>query len=85
MLICNYNEYKDMKRNYIIDTIIDNSLIPPASAVIVGVSGGPDSLCLLHSLNSISDMYDMVLVPVHVNHMLRPEAYDESIHLALGL
>lgn len=71
-----------MKRNYIIDTIIDNGLIAPASAVIVGVSGGPDSLCLLHALNSIADMYDLVLVPVHVNHMLRPEAYDESLHLA---
>ena len=71
-----------MKRNYIIDTIIDNGLIPPASAVIVGVSGGPDSLCLLHSLNSIADMYDMILIPVHVNHMLRPEAYEESMHLS---
>ena len=70
-----------MKRNLIIDTIIDNGLVPPASAVIVGVSGGPDSLCLLHALNSIADMYDLMLVPVHVNHMLRPEAYDESMHL----
>ena len=70
-----------MKRNHIIDTIIDNDLIPPASAVILGVSGGPDSLCLLHALSSIADMYDLLLVPVHVNHMLRPEAYDESVHL----
>jgi len=70
-----------MKRNLIIDTIIDNGLVPPASAVIVAVSGGPDSLCLLHALNSIADMYDLMLVPVHVNHMLRPEAYDESMHL----
>ena len=71
-----------MKRNYIIDTIIDNGLIQPASAVIVGVSGGPDSLCLLHALNSIADMYELMLVPVHVNHMIRPEARDESDHLA---
>ena len=71
-----------MKRNYIIDTIIDNGLISPASAVIVGVSGGPDSLCLLHALNSIADMYDLLLVPVHINHMIRPEAYDESMHLS---
>jgi tRNA(Ile)-lysidine synthase TilS/MesJ len=26
-------------------------------------------------------MYDLMLVPVHINHMLRPEAYDESMHL----
>ncbi|MBR0468271.1 MAG: tRNA lysidine(34) synthetase TilS [Mogibacterium sp.] len=71
-----------MKKNYIIDNIIDNGLIAPGSAVIIGVSGGPDSLCLLHALNSIADMYDLLLVPVHVNHMLRPEAYAESDHLA---
>ena len=70
-----------MKKNPIIDTIVDNGLVPQASAVIVGVSGGPDSLCLLHALNSIADMYDLMLVPVHINHMLRPEAYDESMHL----
>ncbi len=71
-----------MKRNYIIDTIIDNGLIAPGSAVIIGVSGGPDSLCLLHALAGIADMYDLYLIPVHVNHMLRPEAYDEADHLA---
>lgn len=71
-----------MKRNHIIDTIIDNGLVPPASTVIVGVSGGPDSLCLLHALNSIADMYDLMLVPVHINHLIRPEAYDESMHLS---
>lgn len=71
-----------MKRNYIIDTIIDNGLIAPGSAVITGVSGGPDSLCLLHALASIADMYDLLLVPVHVNHMIRPEAYAEADHLA---
>ena len=70
-----------MKRDLIIDTIIDNGLIRPASAVIVGVSGGPDSLCLLHALNTIADMYDLMLIPVHVNHMLRPEARSESEHL----
>lgn len=70
-----------MKRNHIINTIIDTGLIQPSSAVIVAVSGGPDSLCLLHALNSIADMYDLLLVPVHVNHMIRPEAYDESMHL----
>jgi len=71
-----------MKRNYIIDTIIDNGLIEPASAAIIGVSGGPDSLCLLHALNSIADMYSLTLVPVHVNHMIRPEAAEEADHLA---
>lgn len=70
-----------MKRNLVIDTIIDSGLIRPSSVVIVGVSGGPDSLCLLHALSSIADMYDLMIEPVHVNHMLRPEAAAESEHL----
>ena len=72
-----------MKRNYIVDTIIDNGLIEPGSAVIIGLSGGPDSLCLLHALAGIADMYDLTLVPVHVNHKLRPEADDEADHADL--
>lgn len=70
-----------MKRNHIIETIIDNGLIESGSVVIIGASGGPDSLCLLHALSSISDMYDLTLIPVHVNHMIRPEAEEECDHL----
>lgn len=70
-----------MKRNRIIETIIDSELIMPSSAVVVGVSGGPDSLCLLHALVSIADIYDLIIVPVHVNHRLRPEADDEAAHI----
>lgn len=71
-----------MKRNLIVERIIDSGLIEPQSAVIIGLSGGPDSLCLLHALASIADAYDLVLVPVHINHMLRPEAESEADHAA---
>ena len=72
----------DMKRNNIIDKIIDNDLIPENSVVIIGLSGGPDSLCLLHALDRLSDSYDLTLVPVHVNHKLRPEADAEADNVA---
>jgi tRNA(Ile)-lysidine synthetase, N-terminal domain len=42
--------------------------------LIVGVSGGPDSLCLLHVLVSLG--YRCVVV--HVNHQLRSEAAAEA-------
>ena len=67
-----------MKRNQIVGSIIDGGLIEPKSAVVIGLSGGPDSLCLLHALSSIADMFDLILVPVHINHMLRPEAESEA-------
>jgi len=41
---------------------------------ITGVSGGPDSLALLHCLAGM----DMPLVCAHLNHGLRPEAGDEE-------
>lgn len=67
-----------MKRNHIIDKIIDGGLVAEGSYIIIGLSGGPDSLCLLHSLAQISDSMDLTLIPVHVNHKLRPEADDEE-------
>ncbi len=71
-----------MKKNRVIEAIIDSGLIEPQNVVIAGVSGGPDSLCLLHALNSLSDAYDLIIIPVHVNHGLRPEAVDEAMHVA---
>ena len=67
-----------MKRNHIIDKIIDGGLILENSYVIIGLSGGPDSLCLLHSLAQLADSMDLTIIPVHVNHKLRPEADDEE-------
>jgi tRNA(Ile)-lysidine synthase len=42
--------------------------------LVVGVSGGPDSLCLLHILYQLG----YATIAVHVNHGLRPEADEES-------
>ncbi len=67
-----------MKKNRIIDKIIDGGLILEGSYIIIGLSGGPDSLCLLHSLAQIADSMDLTLIPVHVNHKLRPEADAEE-------
>jgi len=45
-----------------------------ADYLAVGVSGGPDSLCLLHSLHQLGYR----IIAVHVNHGLRPEADAEE-------
>ncbi|MBQ6315715.1 MAG: tRNA lysidine(34) synthetase TilS [Mogibacterium sp.] len=71
-----------MRRHKIIDSIIDSGLILEGSYIIVGISGGPDSLCLLHSLAQIADSYDLTLIPVHVNHKLRAEADEEADNVA---
>ena len=52
-------------------TIERNHLLAPGDAVVVGVSGGPDSLCLLHLLLSLRDEYALRLHVAHLNHQLR--------------
>lgn len=44
--------------------------------IVVGVSGGCDSVCLLHILNKLKEQFQINLHPVHINHMLRGEAAD---------
>lgn len=48
-----------------------NDLLPKGSRVIVGVSGGPDSVCLLHVLHKLSEKYDFKLHIAHINYSLR--------------
>ncbi len=39
--------------------------------LLVAVSGGPDSLALLHALNRLTDEFDLTLRGAHLNHRLR--------------
>ncbi len=57
-------------------------LIPDQARVVVGVSGGPDSLALLHALHQLAPGYGWQLHAAHLNHQLRPEAEDEAHFVA---
>ncbi len=45
--------------------------IPHGSQVIVAVSGGPDSVCLLHVMRTLAPRFSWSLHVAHVNHCLR--------------
>lgn len=62
----------------VIKTIDENNMFVYGDRVIVGVSGGPDSMCLLHMLNSIKERYGLSLAVAHINHCLRGEEADED-------
>lgn len=55
----------------VLDTIKKNNLINYGDGIVVGISGGYDSVCLLHILYCISKDFDLKLYPVHINHLLR--------------
>ncbi|WP_048570145.1 tRNA lysidine(34) synthetase TilS [Clostridium cylindrosporum] len=55
------------------NTIEINNMISHGDNIVVGFSGGPDSLSLLHILLSLKDEYNLSIHAAHVNHMIRGE------------
>ena len=60
------------------ETILRYKLIVPKELVIAGVSGGPDSLALLHILNELKNELDFSLHVAHLNHSFRGEEARED-------
>jgi tRNA(Ile)-lysidine synthetase-like protein len=53
--------------------------VPRTAKLLIGVSGGPDSLALLHVLVQLRDAHSIgEVVVAHVNHLLRQEASDND-------
>jgi tRNA(Ile)-lysidine synthase len=56
------------------EAVVCRRLLEPGGHVLVGVSGGPDSVALLHALVLLRSEYALRLTVCHVHHGLRPEA-----------
>jgi tRNA(Ile)-lysidine synthase len=52
-------------------TIDRHGLLAGGETVVVGVSGGPDSLCLLHVLHRLREVYGIELHVAHLDHQIR--------------
>ena len=48
-------------------------MLENVSTVVVGLSGGADSVCLLHVLNLLKNDCNLNLIAAHVNHGIRGE------------
>lgn len=64
--------------NVAYETIKKYNMLEPGDKVIVGVSGGPDSLCLLYLLNILKSRLNVDLYVAHVNHGIRGTSADED-------
>ncbi len=53
--------------------------------VLIGVSGGPDSVALLHLLLAVGPQYDLDLAIAHLNHGLRKTAADRDADFVAAL
>ena len=64
----------------ILKFINEYQLIKSGEKVVLGVSGGPDSIFMLDTLRKLKEnkKLDCELVVAHVNHMIREEAIDDE-------
>lgn len=60
------------------ETMTQFQMLNAGDTVVIGVSGGPDSICLLDVLDRLTEEFAIRLQAVHVNHMLRREAQEEE-------
>ncbi len=60
------------------NTIQEHRLFVPGERVIVGVSGGADSVALLHLLANLKSDLEIELIVAHLNHGLRGEEADKD-------
>ncbi|NEW09578.1 tRNA lysidine(34) synthetase TilS [Paenibacillus sp. SYP-B3998] len=65
--------------------IIEQKLIDSGDVVVIAVSGGSDSVALLHVLFTLSRRYGWKLVVAHVNHRFRGAESDEEANFVVAL
>jgi tRNA(Ile)-lysidine synthase len=62
---------QDATEEKVLAFIRANQLVTAGEKIVVAVSGGPDSVCLLHVLYSLRKELDISLHIAHLNHQLR--------------
>ena len=66
----------------VLETIKKYDLIQSGDKLVLGVSGGPDSMCMLNVLLEIkkdeSNSLNFEIIVAHINHMIRQEAEEDE-------
>ena len=67
----------------VLSTINKHNLISDGDKIVIGLSGGPDSVCLLHILNRLKEKLDIELYVAHLNHQIRGiEAQKDALYVS---
>ena len=68
----------DVIEQSFLDTVQTNNLIEKNDVIVVGVSGGPDSITLLVCLNKYKEKFGYKLVVAHINHLIRKDSTEDE-------
>lgn len=69
-------------KNKVLETIKKYNLIESGDKIVLGVSGGPDSISMLDIFNEIKNELNFEIVVAHINHMIRAEAIDDEKYVS---
>ncbi|MCH5300827.1 MAG: tRNA lysidine(34) synthetase TilS [Ruminococcus sp.] len=72
-------------KNKILSAINKYRMISNGDTVIVALSGGADSVCLLYSLVSLKEQFNLTIKAAHVNHLLRGEESQRDMNFVKDL
>lgn len=64
--------------NKVLDTVKKYNMIQKGDKILLGVSGGPDSICMLNILNDMRKDINFDIIVAHVNHLIRNEAKQDE-------
>ena len=67
-----------MLEEQVLTTIDKYYMIDREDKIVIGVSGGPDSMTLLNVLNNLKEKLNIKIFVAHINHMIREEADEET-------
>lgn len=62
-------------------TAREHDMFEPGDLVLVSVSGGPDSVCLLYTLWHLRRLFKIKLAVFHFDHRLRPDSGDDAAYV----
>ena len=74
----NTKKYVDATLKKVMIYIEENQMFEKGDGVLVGLSGGADSVCLFLILLMLRETYDIKLMAVHLNHMIREGDADKD-------
>ncbi len=68
----------DVLEEKFLQTVKQSNLINENDVIVVGVSGGPDSIALLYCLNKFKNMFKCKIVCAHINHLIRKDSTEDE-------